>query len=645
MDKAFLDDEGYDIVSKELGMLQLGVSNGLGSWEGRNDPVSQNEIVVPRQYRVKEDGVISEDAKDLIAAYAAVKGILLKQDGIGWHRPFFKKSQKRADQNGIDVNIGRPFSLTETQAISTVLSQYGLEPISTATGVRFINFSDDSNTPYSGLNNYEKKKADLDFGKVINQALKDIQFDNDEAVTATRFVSDNDLIKNNWQENTNGEGYLENRLSGRPDLQGRVTDIVAQLQPRVREVESEFSERYGWTPNAGLNTAYDESGSQDQRGLDTPTATPGAGVLSQVDSAQLELPFGKPDVIPNMAKPTTGQVKVHMDKAQEILDVAIGLPGSKFEKGVSTQADIMQIAEILNVMPMVFDNRSDYQAASGKNSKDTSIGNFIDLGNSTGEAKVLAAGVKDVNGEPITNLEFLITMVHENIGHALESRNPNNFPGKVGFNRMSNLHPESGGSTVANNNSLRAEITQQLANALAAPNDFNKKTLEKAKKIRAEIEAIQDQTEVFFENAPELGTSFLRDSPIKWEKQFIDEMKADGRIGESTAKRLKVHRRIYEAHYKASPDYIKYKRNNAEFSVDPVILYVMNPTLMKKVAPETAKFIREHFNSSKIPVSFHANPIVTVLAIIMAGVAAMEDDEEEKNNPGALTPQPGALTA
>jgi hypothetical protein len=376
-----------------------------------------------------------------------------------------------------------------------------------------------------------------------------------------------------------------------------------------------------------------------------PIQAQAAGILNQVDSAQLELPFGKPDVIPNMAKPTPATVKSSMPKAQEAFEVAIGLPNSKFEKGVSTQADIMQIAEILNVMPMVFDNRSDYQAASGKNSKDTSIGNFIDLGNSTGEAKVLAAGVKDVNGEPITNLEFLITMVHENIGHALESRNPNNFPGKVGFNRMSNLHPESGGSTVANNNSLRAEITQQLANALAAPNDFNKKTLEKAKKIRAEIEAIQDQTEVFFENAPELGTSFLRDSPIKWEKQFIDEMKADDRIGESTAKRLKVHRRIYEAHYKASPDYIKYKRNNAEFSVDPVILYVMNPTLMKKVAPETAKFIREHFNSSKIPVSFHANPIVTVLAIIMAGVAQMEDDEEEKNNPGALTPQPGALTA
>jgi hypothetical protein len=236
-------------------------------------------------------------------------------------------------------------------------------------------------------------------------------------------------------------------------------------------------------------------------------------------------------------------------------------------------------------------------------------------------------------------------MVHENIGHALESRNPNNFPGKVGFNRMSNLHPESGGSTVANNNSLRAEITQQLANALAAPNDFNKKTLEKAKKIRAEIEAIQDQTQVFFENAPELGTSFLRDSPIKWEKELIAKMERQGEFRKSIEKQVKIKRKIYQDHSNSSLDYIKYKRNNAEFSVDPVILYVMNPTLMKKVAPETAKFIREHFNSSKIPVSFHANPIVTVLAIIMAGVAQMEDDEEEKNNPGALTPQPGALTA
>jgi hypothetical protein len=258
MDKAFLDDDGYDIVARELGMLQMGVSVGLGSWEGRNDPVSQNEVVVPRQYRVKEDGVISKDAEDLIHAYSAVKGILLKQDAIGYHRPFFKDSNTRASQNGADVDIGRPFSKRETQEISRLLSEYGIEPISTGTGVRFINFSDADGNSFSGLVNYARKKSETDFEKAINNALTQIEFDNDESFTAKRFVSDNGLIENDWTENTNGEGYLENRLSGRPDLQGRVKDLVTQLQPRVRQVEDEFSERYGWTQNRELNRVYDE---------------------------------------------------------------------------------------------------------------------------------------------------------------------------------------------------------------------------------------------------------------------------------------------------------------------------------------------------------------------------------------------------
>jgi len=332
-----------------------------------------------------------------------------------------------------------------------------------------------------------------------------------------------------------------------------------------------------------------------------------------------------------------------MPKAQEAFEVAIGKPGSKFEKGVSTEADIIQIAEILNIYPRIFDNRPDYLAASGKSLNDNSRGNFLDYGDSLGETRVLAAGAIGDDGKPITNLDYLITLVHENIGHALESRSPGN--GKATAYSMANMHPNSSGRLGVNQRSLRAEIGQILTNALATPNDFNKKSLERAKKIRAEIEAIQDQTEVFFEANPELGTSFLRDSPIKWEKQFIAEMKGEGLSPESTANLLKMNRKIYQEYYSKDTDYKKYKRNNAEFSVDPVILYVMNPTLMKKVAPETAKMIRDHFNSSKIPVSFHANPVVTVLAIIMAGVAQMEDDEEEKKNPGALTPQPGALTA
>jgi hypothetical protein len=456
-----------------------------------------------------------------------------------------------------------------------------------------------------------------------------------------------DSVRAIWEDYKGGKLSLE-------QARQKVYETAGNIRAAQWETERPnfgINEKDGVRANAGELSADSVSrggqlGSQSvsSRGISRPTQEVEGGILNQVDSAQLDLPFGKPDVIPNMARPTPANTKDSMPKAEEAFEVAIGKPGSKFEKGVSTEADILQIAEILNIFPRIFDNRGDYLAASGKSINDTSLGNFADIGDSLGEARVLAAGVRSPSdGKPITNLEFLITLIHENIGHALESRSPGN--GETQSYSMPNMHPKSSGRLGVNQRSLRAEIGQILTNALATPNDFNKKTLERAKKIRAEIEAIQDQTEVFFEANPELGTSFLRDSPINWEKQFIAEMKGEGLSPESTANLLKMNRKIYQEYYSKDTDYTKYKRNNAEFSVDPVILYVMNPTLMKKVAPETAKLIQGHFNSSKIPVSFHANPIVTVLAIIMAGVAQMEDDEEEKKNPGALTPQPGALTA
>ena len=258
--KAFMDDNGVDIVAKELGILQYGSSQGMGSWEGRNDPVTQNEIVIPRRYRERADGVVSDDANDLVAAYAAVKGILLKQDGIGWHRPFFKKSNTAISQNGMDVNIGRPFSLRETQEISQLLSEYGLEPLSTGTGVRFINFNDGE---FSGLPNFKAGKSNLDFKDAIINALGSVEFDGGESYSAKSFISANDLLENDWTENKNGEGYLGGRLEGRPDLQRRVSGLVSKLQPRVREVEAEFSGRYGWKRNEELNQVYNTEAEVD----------------------------------------------------------------------------------------------------------------------------------------------------------------------------------------------------------------------------------------------------------------------------------------------------------------------------------------------------------------------------------------------
>lgn len=96
-----------------------------------------------------------------------------------------------------------------------------------------------------------------DFRGIINKALADIQFEGDAKYVAKRFVAEVGYLENNWKENVNGEGYLDNsRLSRRPDLQQRVRDIVTELAPKIDAVEPEFSNKYNWTRNPELNSAY-----------------------------------------------------------------------------------------------------------------------------------------------------------------------------------------------------------------------------------------------------------------------------------------------------------------------------------------------------------------------------------------------------
>ena len=56
----------------------------------------------------------------------------------------------------------------------------------------------------------------------------------------------------------------QNRLSGRPDLQKRVTGIIAQLQPRVREVERSNFEAP--TVERGSSDAVDVPSLRSSRG-------------------------------------------------------------------------------------------------------------------------------------------------------------------------------------------------------------------------------------------------------------------------------------------------------------------------------------------------------------------------------------------
>jgi hypothetical protein len=67
---------------------------------------------------------------------------------------------------------------------------------------------------------------------------------------------------------------------------------------------------------------------------------------------------------------------------------------------------------------------------------------------------------------------------------------------------------------------------------------------------------------------------------------------------------------------------------------------------MKKMMPETFKFMRNIFNKSSMPIEMHSNPMVAVIALLMAGFGkALTSGEEEEQPQGVLTPPPAVLTA
>jgi hypothetical protein len=292
MSKAFLDDNGNDLIAQQFEILSPGDFEAPGYFKELVSPGTQTEITVPTQYGLTrrlaeikkqadatrrpeeradlvgpsvaafEKNALAADlrkatyatepaAREAMFAYAAARGILLKQDGVGLHRPAFIKGLSRPKSNGIEINIGRPLTARETSAIAKAVAEEAghteFNPIGSPNGARFINFD------YVGLPNVQ-------FQKLVNKALEKVTFDNNETVDAAMFGADTGYLGNDWTENLNGESYLEaGELAGRPDLQRKIRDIVARLAPRVSAVEDEFSNRYNWTRNRNLNSTYENA--------------------------------------------------------------------------------------------------------------------------------------------------------------------------------------------------------------------------------------------------------------------------------------------------------------------------------------------------------------------------------------------------
>ena len=434
--------------------------------------------------------------------------------------------------------------------------------------------------------------------------------------------------------------------------------------------------------------------------------TSGPVLQNQETKPVLESPTEQLNLIPpeienfRGSRPTNARIKENIPEAEDIVKgyFDIGKKGGRYENGITDRADLDRLMTALNVSHVLVKNYRDLRAHKAKGQKISRevLGYVISqLPNNMMTPRLVAAApgyTGSTKGRPITDLEALVTLIHE-IAHTIEGRPGGNvdynaalqkaYPkndvpvfnverrikGLVGLDKTrpdayaaqtfdlvgtDNLRTGTRNKVKAVKgidpeglNSFRYELYKFLA---MDKQFLDNKTLKQQETMLAEIDKIRGVN--FTISVP----GFSKKTPLRdnWgtTKSLFGVRKL---IEKNTEKlfqkdRVKHHKQIREGVRLANladQQIMGYLWSPAETAVDPLLLYLMNPKSARKEIPVTAKFIRDFFNApyNNIPIQFNSPPMVAILAIVLAAMATRDEEEEEKQRvPGALGMNPGALS-
>lgn len=267
--KALQDEHGNDLLAKYLGIMSPGSVDAPGYWEGKTNPATHMLAGTTRIKGAGQRPDIDEPSKDLMEIYAAAKGLLHKQDGVGYHRPFY--NPKVTEANGMEYSFDKDLDPDHIKAIGQALDKQtpgiGVIPVNSRT-LRILNFRgpEDQMTDHNGETYYEDHdpnrklpaghtfvgthpfghgvnwKDQRDFHKAADSVVSSSIPDTHTATWRT-FGSDGNLIGNNWETDKNGENYIRRlRASRRPDVLEYVSNVLA---PRLENVDRAFAQKHG----------------------------------------------------------------------------------------------------------------------------------------------------------------------------------------------------------------------------------------------------------------------------------------------------------------------------------------------------------------------------------------------------------------
>jgi hypothetical protein len=231
IDAALRGPDGRDLIAEKLGVLAGPTSINPSAWEG--DVGIGGQVQAPIAQEAGKTGpkrVVDPKAREAFDLWSAVRGLVLKQDGVYWHMPVFEAVKR--DQNGLQVTFPRPLTVEDTRALyNAIIAKAGHNrwaPAVEGNVVRVLNFEDTPNA---------------EFRKTIIAALES----NDvmDGWELAGFRSDGSAIENDWKENPNGEGYRQRLVAaGRSDVLAWADTALADA---VKRVDEDFAKRYGWT--------------------------------------------------------------------------------------------------------------------------------------------------------------------------------------------------------------------------------------------------------------------------------------------------------------------------------------------------------------------------------------------------------------
>ena len=407
------------------------------------------------------------------------------------------------------------------------------------------------------------------------------------------------------------------------------------------------------------------------------------GILSE-QSAQAELPgiLSEPDssaqpaqpVQEEVVVPSVRQVAAQEENAKPIFEV--GKPGSPFENGIRKRADLERLAKALGIVFGTVKSMAAMERESGIKNKSgvTTMGgaSISRFGKKPPTMIMMEPGypkrTKDTGAAVQSKDGFIATLAHE-IAHFLEALPLMNLDDNTPKGVLSIYDPEQIRSplTLNEHNVHRDSFRSILLDTVRYAKRDEKRpvldifgiTQEDAKLILEEITNLQDFGNINLDNGDGTVIPHFVRAPFGADPDAF----ADASLAEFEAyKQEQIEAGASPAQFKSPDAYRReaiqamtkhrnnYIRNPAEFAVDPIWVYMVDPKFAKETMPTTAEFIRKLLNNAtfnKDTLQFYSSPIATMVAAALAILAANggEEPEEQPMTPGALSPQgQGALS-